>query len=230
LRQLEPTNCSNLEQAGRIWHHPNTSSGAKLLALGYVTAWSTGHVCALVAASIIVEAGAVAGGSAILDWLRRNTDKVPAGTRTVSGVVSRFRTTDIEAIERFADEAPAIQAARKLTSFGSTWKYWAQAAAKEADLARNTYVHRTGERVTGMMVVSDVKGVLRVSQLEAFGEGAGTRLLQAAIRESLARGYQGQLTLRPAVQAVDWYLARGFAQQGSEFFLTAEAAQRLLTR
>jgi len=91
LRDIEPLNCSNLDTAGQIFWHPNASLWERGLALSYVTAWTAGHVCAIVGASILtVEAGtAIASGSALVrlralaetvpvvaEWVRRNTQTI----------------------------------------------------------------------------------------------------------------------------------------------------------
>jgi RHS repeat-associated protein len=145
-----------------------------------------------------------------------------------NGEVSRFQPSDIAGIERFADEAPAVQAARGRESFGSTWKI----VPLDQNLALNTFIYRTGERVTGMMIVTDPGTILHVSLLESFGGGAGTRLLQAAIHESAALGYQGRLALRSAPQAltVAWYESHGFVLKDGMHYLSVEVAQRLLAK
>jgi RHS repeat-associated protein len=48
LRQLEPLNCSNIDQAARIIKHPNASAGDKAKAGAYVGAWAFGHAGVLV--------------------------------------------------------------------------------------------------------------------------------------------------------------------------------------
>ena len=79
------------------------------------------------------------------------------------------------------------------------------------------------------MSVGDGATELKVSMLEGFGGGTGTRLLQAAVCESIARGYQGQLVLEAAPQAVGWYEDRGFVlRDDKKHYLSPEAALRLL--
>jgi RHS repeat-associated protein len=68
LRSLEPLNCSNLDQAARIFNHPNASDADKVKAGAYVGAWAFGHAGVLV--------GALGTGYAVLDagiaWLAQS--------------------------------------------------------------------------------------------------------------------------------------------------------------
>ncbi len=152
---------------------------------------------------------------------------------TATGVVSKFKPSDVEALGNFADEAPSIQAGRNMESFGNTWKAWGQAVATMDDIADDLFVYRAGERITGAMKVANGETVLKVTHLEALGGGAGTRLLQAAVRESMARGYSGQLLLNSSQQAVKFYERLGFVLSDpryNEYRLSVEAARQLLQK
>lgn len=81
------------------------------------------------------------------------------------------------------------------------------------------------------MKVTDGTGVLKIQHLEGLGHGAGTELVKAAIRESITRGFNGQVVLRSAGQAMGFYEKLGFVltdPTANEFFLSTEAALRLL--
>jgi RHS repeat-associated protein len=152
---------------------------------------------------------------------------------TATGIVSKFKPSDVEALGNFADEAPSIQAGRNMESFGSTWRAWGQAAVAMDDVADDLFVYRAGDRITGAMKVANGEAVLKVTHLEALGGGAGTSLLQAAVRESMARGYSGQLLLNSSQQAVRFYERLGFVLSDpryNEYRLSVEAARQLLQK
>ncbi len=70
LRQLEPLNCSNLDQAARIINHPNASDGDKAKAGAYLGAWAFGHAGVLVGLAfagggIAAEIGTAVASSSI---------------------------------------------------------------------------------------------------------------------------------------------------------------------
>ena len=120
LRQLEPTNCSNLDQAGRIWHHPNSNLQQKGLALGYVTVWSTGHVCALVGAAILAEAAAVAGTTAVLAWLQRNATQASVNITPATTTAERGANRVEQVVKFFGSQVVETGRQVKILGIGST--------------------------------------------------------------------------------------------------------------
>lgn len=66
-------------------------------------------------------------------------------------------------------------------------------------------MHRSGDQIVGAMKVANGTNALRITQIEGFGGGAGTRLVQAAIRESITRGFGGRIELNAADQAMGFY-------------------------
>jgi RHS repeat-associated protein len=90
LRRLEPLNCANLDAAGQIFHHPNANMWERGQALAYVTAWTAGHVCAIVGVSILtVEAGTVIASGSALVRLRAAAAAVPAVMRWFQQSIQR---------------------------------------------------------------------------------------------------------------------------------------------
>jgi RHS repeat-associated protein len=145
----------------------------------------------------------------------------------IGGLVSNFEASIADALGQFADEAPAVQAERGMRSFGETWKLWAQLE----DATENLFVYQVQGKVMGAMKVSNTSGALRIVHLEGLGGGAGTSLVQAAVQESIARGYGGRLGLIAAPQAVSFYEKLGFVLSDPArnwYVLTEEAAQALL--
>ena len=83
------------------------------------------------------------------------------------------------------------------------------------------------------MTVGNSQNALKVGQLEGLGEGAGTSLIQAAIRESISRGYNGRLVLDSAEQAKLFYDKLGFVlsdPRNNVYTLSEQAAQALLQK
>jgi RHS repeat-associated protein len=150
-----------------------------------------------------------------------------------SGAVSRFRPADTAALERFADESPTVQAERGLESFGHTWKAWGQAASRSEGLANDLFLHRVGDKVTGAMKVASRSNsnALEITHLEGLGEGAGTKLMQTAVQESMARGYGGRIFLHSSEQAMKFYEKLGGVlvdPSTNQFFWNEQAAQAIL--
>ena len=83
------------------------------------------------------------------------------------------------------------------------------------------------------MTVSNATNALRIGQLEGFGDGAGTSLVQAAVRESIARGFGGQIILTASDQAKGFYEKLGFVltDPGNNVYtLSTNAAQSLMQK
>jgi hypothetical protein len=71
---------------------------------------------------------------------------------------------------------------------------------------------------------------LEVKLLEGWG-GAGTRLMQAAVRESINRGYGGRLILNAKDQAVKFYQDLGgilIDPRTNQFFFDEKTTQEIL--
>jgi RHS repeat-associated protein len=82
-----------------------------------------------------------------------------------------------------------------------------EGAIENVNLGSTDYfIHRSraGE-LTGIMKVASGDGYLKVIALQGLGEGAGTRLMQAAVQESLMRGFGGRLKLNALVDAIPFY-------------------------
>jgi hypothetical protein len=191
---------------------PDATIGQKVGAGAYIGVEVTAHV-ALAVGSVGVLCGLVAPCAAAVEpVLGIGTVACADGNCTneaqlAQSAVSKFRPSDIEAISKFANNAPAQQAARGQKSFGDTWMAWSQAASQSRDLANNLFIHRTGDKITGMMKVVERASsrALEIYHLEGLGGGAGTRLMQRAIQESIERGYGGRIILHSSQQAVSFY-------------------------
>lgn len=145
--------------------------------------------------------------------------------------ISKFKPSDLAALNRFADKAPSVQAARDLKPIGDTWKVWAEMALGSSQTANNLFIYRVGNQIVGAMKVTSGQTTLKITHLEGFGGGAGTRLMQAAVRESIARGYEGRITLNAAAKSVDFYKKMGGKLthvQSNTYFFSEEAAQAIL--
>jgi GNAT superfamily N-acetyltransferase len=72
-----------------------------------------------------------------------------------------------------------------------------------------------------------------VGALEGLGGGAGMRLLQAAVRESISRGFQGRLILEAAPKAIPFYERMGgrrLHSSNSTFSFDEAASRQLLSK
>ncbi len=147
--------------------------------------------------------------------------------------VTKYQPSDLAALKRFANEAVAIQQERGYRSFGKTWwDMFPLMLAEGGDIPNNTFFYKVNGRITGVMVLSNHGNFLEVTTLEGFGSGAGTNLLQAAVKESIAKGYGGELFLEAAEQAISFYEERGFVRipPNKYHYLSKDAAQKLLKR
>ncbi len=128
-----------------------------------------------------------------------------------TGTVSKFVSSDTAALERFADEAPAIQAERGLKSFGQTWTAWGHTASQDPEVAENLFLYRVADKVMGAMkiVSRPASNALEIQNLEGLGEGAGTKLMQTAVKESMARGYGGRVFAHAVNQSIEFYQKMG---------------------
>jgi RHS repeat-associated protein len=153
--------------------------------------------------------------------------------KNVGDAVSKFGPSGAAALENFANEATVVQAERGLQSFGQTWKMWAQMASQSESIANDLFVYRVGDKVMGAMkIASRVNSkAVEVVHIEGLGEGVGTKLMQTAVRESLARGYGGRIILHASDQAMKFYEKLGGVlvdPKTNEFFFSEQAAQALL--
>lgn len=116
--------------------------------------------------------------------------------------ISKFQPSDAKAVAQFANEAPVVQAQRRFDSFGQVWNN----VSSDPNAVNDLFIHRTGERVTGMMEVVSRQNsnALEVKLLEGWG-GAGTKLMQTAVQESINRGFDGRLILHAKDQAMKFY-------------------------
>jgi RHS repeat-associated protein len=155
-----------------------------------------------------------------------NFSRLPLG-------VSPAKPTDAPAIREFGRRAESVQEARNQRSFSSLW--WDFFAEQiEGGATEGWFVHRSGEEITGMMKIAPGRGMLEVKWLEGLGGGAGTRLMQAAVMQSMARGYGGAIYLHSAEQAIPFYQKLGPSlfdpAQENLFMWNVRAALALLLR
>jgi hypothetical protein len=148
------------------------------------------------------------------------------------GGVSKYHFSLTEALEQFAEEAPAIQSARGMKSFGSTWAFWVKAANADESIANDLFVYSDGNRIMGAMKISREKaGALEITHLEGLGNGSGTKLLQTAIKESIAAGYNGRVILDSSDQAIQFYERMGGKRiKDNTFFFDERASKNLLRK
>jgi hypothetical protein len=171
--------------------------------------------------------GAAGTGAAMYAWAFQPLDfrRLPPG-------VSAAKPADAPAIRAFGRKAEVVQKARGQRSFDSLW--WDFFAEKiEGGATEGWFVHRSGGEITGMMKAVPGGGMLEVKWLEGLGGGAGTRLMQAAVMRSMARGYGGAIYLHPAPQAIPFYQKLGpslFDPVQNLFMWDVSAAWALLRR
>jgi len=150
-----------------------------------------------------------------------------------TSVVQKFSSADMEPLADFSQRVSQVQGQRGMRSFGQQWKMLGELASQRPSTANNLFTLQQNEVVEGAMRVRETGGQFWITHLEGLGGGTGTELVKAAIRESIARGYEGSIHLVAASQAVSFYEKLGFVltQSGSggpEYLLTIEAAQKLL--
>ncbi len=144
------------------------------------------------------------------------------------GTVSPYTQADQQAIKQFADEGIAKYGRH---AFSGYWDRMVPLIA--ADRPDDYLVYRVGDRITGAMLIHSGTDTLLISFLQGLGDGAGTSLIKAAVRESIARGFDGRVKLQASEYPVStrFYENRGFVYQpgtDSVYVLTEEAAQWLL--
>ena len=158
---------------------------------------------------------------------------LPAAATAAPVAATKFTSGDAAALARFGQEAADLQAQRGMTSFGATWSTLANLAPQSDELSEGLFVYRAGEQIRGAMTVSNATNALRIGQLEGFGDGAGTSLVQAAVRESIARGFGGRIILTASDQAKGFYEKLGFVltDPGNNVYtLSTNAAQSLMQK
>ncbi len=142
--------------------------------------------------------------------------------------ISILTQLDLPAVKRFAQEAVAVNSGRGMKSL-TIWEWLSKSLLQLNDQSR-MFIARSGERITGMMHVQYGPEGYIIKHLEGLGGGAGTTLFKQAMLDSMSRGYDGSLMLRPAQQSLEFY-ARFPGYQilpGGVWFWSAEAAQALL--
>ncbi len=136
--------CNNLDMALMIAQHPNASAGQKAGAVAYIAAEGTAHLALAVGGGILAWEGGVAiagavGGTeaattagtaatmACADGDCTNEIRVVSNALCADGnctnEISTLTQADLPAVQRFAQEASEINAARGMESFRSTWDW-----------------------------------------------------------------------------------------------------------
>ena len=88
LRDIEPGNCANLDQAIRIVQHPHATPTDKLLAGSYITAFVGSHLGVLVGAGVLTWEAALSGSAAVSTisaWGEANVVAVTSTGAVVTG-------------------------------------------------------------------------------------------------------------------------------------------------
>ena len=242
--------CNNLDMALAIVQHPNASLGQKAGAAAYIATEGTAHLALAAGGGML----AWEGGAAVVSAVGGTEAASTAGTaltaacadgdctneiRAVSNVlcadgdctneISTLTQADLSAVQQFAQEAVEVNSARGMESFGSTWEWLSRSMLQLGNQSR-MFIARAGECITGMMQVQYTAEGYRITQLEGLGQGAGTALFRQAIQDSIARGYEGSLSLIPAEQAIGFYAQFPGYQilADGTWYWSAEAAQAIL--
>ncbi len=118
---------------------------------------------------------------------------------------SKFLPSDLDDLRIFAERARKANNERGFSSFGETWAQLGEMGSQ------NLYITRSGNDVTGAMLLGGSKGyygdvaALEVKFLEGIGGGSGTALLQTAHQVSKQRGLDGAVMLYSSNQAIPFY-------------------------
>jgi len=169
--------------------------------------------------------GMVSVSEVLTTWLWTGKTLLPN-----SGNVSTFTPFDSDDLRDFGKRAPAIQSDRGQKSFADTWGAWADLIDDGRVNSSDILIYRSDGKIMGAMKIASGPNALKITHLEGLGNGAGTRLIQAAIDESINRGYDGRIMLEAASQAVGFYEKLGFVlvDKGNVYYLDADRARDIL--
>jgi RHS repeat-associated protein len=101
LRDVEPTNCQNLDMAIRIAQHPNASLHERVLANSYITAFVGSHAGLVVGAGILTWQAVAAGTgvvTAVSQWGAASLVRYPTGAAVTTGVAAAASVSDDTAL------------------------------------------------------------------------------------------------------------------------------------
>ena len=91
LRNVEPTNCQNLDMAIRIAQHPNAARDERALATSYIVTFVGSHAALVVGAGILTWQAIAAGTgvvTAVSQWGAASLGTYPTGAAVAGGVAS----------------------------------------------------------------------------------------------------------------------------------------------
>jgi RHS repeat-associated protein len=106
LRDVEPTNCGNLDEAISISQHPNASAQERALANSYIVAFTGSHAALLVGAGILTWKAVAVGSAAATSISQWGTAYV--GSHVAAGTVAGKAALGIGAVGlalNYVDEA-----------------------------------------------------------------------------------------------------------------------------
>ncbi|MBI1879535.1 MAG: RHS repeat-associated core domain-containing protein [Chloroflexi bacterium] len=184
------TTCNNLDMAGIILTSPDATIGQKFEAWAYIDAIAISHAVAvggLVAAGVgcATGAGTVICAGAGTAATAASADGNPIDEVAAAGnTISQLGASEAQALNEFADSV-----SNKV--FENYWRDLASRISQSPNIANNVFVEKSGDRVVGAMEVVNRANALEVNVLQSLerGSGTGTRLMQSAVQESMARGY-----------------------------------------
>jgi RHS repeat-associated protein len=145
-------------------------------------------------------------------------------------IIRTLQESDLSAIANFIRNAIDMNAERG-GSFGETWLQMAKSMLQVGEQGR-MFIARVGDQITGMMQVAYNTGAYTIKMLEGIKAGGGTALFKQAIQDSIARGFDGAISLVPASQdAINFYQRFAGYQilaDGRTWYWSAEAARAIL--